>query len=124
MALTRHVIDLLTAADGTQTTYSDAPLRGLINAIRFVDTDLDNTLDLTITCEKSGAAVLTLTDQAGSATFAPRQPTHDTIGAASLYAAAGEPVEALIPIAGERLKVIVAQGGAAKSGALHVYVES
>lgn len=69
-------------------------------------------------------AVLTMTNQAASGTYAPRHATHDTAGAASLFAAGGEPVEALIPIAGERLKVIVAQGGNAKSGTLHVYIES
>lgn len=124
MAVTRHVISLAVDASGDLTTYSDTALRGKILAIRFVNTDLAATTDITMTCEKSGMAVLTLTDQNGSATVMPRGATHSTAGAAALFAGGGAAVLDAIPIAGERLKVVVAQGGASKTGALHIYVES
>jgi hypothetical protein len=42
--------------------------------------------------------------------------------AASLYAVGGEPVETLIPVARERIKLAVANGGAGGVGTFHVYV--
>ena len=55
-------------------------------------------------------------------TMPPGQPPHDTAGVTSLYAAAGDPVESLIPIAYDRLKVVVAQGGDAKVGTFNFWV--
>jgi len=39
-----------------------------------------------------------------------------------LYAAAGQAVNDPIAIAGERIKVVVAQGGVSKTGTLYVWV--
>lgn len=121
-SLRRFAVAITTAADGSFTGYTP-PLAGFVHQVRFVDTDLDDTADITVTEEDTGAAIVTLTNQAATATFMPRGATHDTAGAASLYAAAGEPVEDRIPAFG-RIKVVVAQGGNAKTGTLYVYVEA
>lgn len=121
MAVKRHVVTVTTIANQTGSGLTDDPLCGHISAIRYVKTDYANGVDFVITGEKSGIAVLTGTDVNASATFAPRHATCDVAGAASLYAAGGEPVEALIPVAGERLQIAVAQGGASKTGTFHVY---
>jgi hypothetical protein len=55
-----------------------------------------------------------------STTWAPRQPTHTTAGAASLYAAGGTAVNDHICLANERVKIVLAQGGSAKAGVFHV----
>jgi len=74
------------------------------------------TADFTITTEATAQNVWSETDINASKTVCPRQPTHDYQGVASLYAAAGEPVEDYIYAANERVKVVVAQGGDTKVG--------
>lgn len=121
MYLERHTVTITTASDGSGTGYTPIAI-GQIHAIRYVKTDYANGVDVTITCEASGQAVLTWTDVNASDTSYPRGATNDIIDAASLYAAGGEPVETLIPVAGERIKIVVASGGDTKTGAFHVYV--
>lgn len=117
----RLAVAITTDAAGDFTGHTKVT-NGFVRAVRFVDTDLDATADITVTCGASGAAIVTLTNQAASTTVHPRQATHDTAGAASLYAGAGEPVESDIPVADETIKVVVAQGGNVKTGTLHIYV--
>lgn len=127
MALTRHVISPLTDASGDATAYGEYPLAGYVHAIRYIADGVApfaSTVDITITGETSGVPVLTVTNQSGSATWYPRAATVSTANAAALYAASGTAVNDRIALAGERLKVVVAQGGAAKTGALHILVES
>lgn len=52
----------------------------------------------------------------------PAKATHDTVGAASLYAAAGEPVEDHIWAGNDRVQIVVASGGDSKSGSFEVVV--
>ena len=51
------------------------------------------------------------------------QATHWADGSASLYAAAGEPVEAPVCVANDRLKVIIGSGGGTKSGTFHIWIK-
>ncbi len=76
----------------------------------------DATADFTITTDADAQSLLSVADVSASAVWHPRQPTHDTSGVASLYASSGEPVESQIPIANDRLKVVVAQGGDTLAG--------
>jgi hypothetical protein len=117
----RHVVTIVTDGSGDGTGYTDA-LNGFVHAIRYAKTDYADGVDFTITAETSGIAVLTTSASNAAATFHPRAATVDTANAASLYAAAGTTVNALIPVADERLKIVVAQGGATKTGTFHVYV--
>lgn len=117
----RLTVNIATDGSGDFTGYTKIT-NGLVHAVRFVDTDLAAGADITVTCGASGAAIVTLTNQANTATVAPRQATHDTAGAALLYAAGGTAVSDLIPVADEAIKVVVAQGGATATGTLHIYV--
>lgn len=123
--LTRHVISITTATDGSATAYSSAPANGEVYAVRYVPggSALANTADITITGADSGIPILTITNQAQSSqNYAPRMATHDIAGAALLYAAAGIAVSDRIPLAGELIKAVVAQGGNTLSGSLYVWV--
>jgi hypothetical protein len=51
-----------------------------------------------------------------STVVAPRQPTHTTVGAAALYAAAGQAVNDYIAIAGDQLQIAISSGGNDLSG--------
>lgn len=84
---------------------------------------LDTGADLDIVGSRTGM-VYANQDDIGTAAFtkAPRQPTHDASGAASLYAATGEPVEDFIYVGGEPLTITISGGGNAKQGTLYLFV--
>lgn len=117
----REQLTIITDASGDATSFT-AVVNGFLRAISY-DGGFDATADLTITSDAHGQSLLTVTNQAASAiTWHPRQATHDILGVASLYAAAGEPVESDIPIAGDRIKVVVAQGGNVTTGILTFWI--
>ena len=115
----RHAVSLTTAADGSATGYTPV-VTGRIETLRYVKTDFVDGVDFAVTLEATGEAVWSQSDVNASATVAPRQATHDVLGAASLYAGAGEPVEDKIAVANDRIKIVVAQGGDTKTGTVHV----
>lgn len=121
----RHSVALISDASGNQTTYTNV-VNGRILAIRYVP-DGTNPLatgaDFTITGETTGIPIITITNIGTSAvSFAPRMPTCGLTGTASLYAAGGLGVEDVIPIANERIKIVMAQGGNVLQGTLHFIV--
>lgn len=121
----RLTVAILTDGAGAATVYTQ-PFTGKVSAIRYVkdgSNPLDNTADVVGTVGGTGEAVWSESNLSASLTRAPRQATHGIDGSASLYAAAGEPVEAMIAVANDRLKFVFAQGGAAKVGTLYVVVE-
>lgn len=116
----RLTVDVTTASDGSATAYSDPIAYGLLSQIRYVKTDFDNGSTFTITLEATGETLWTESNVNASATRAPRQATHGTDGTAALYAAAGTAVQDKIAIAGDRVKVVIASGGATKTGTFHI----
>ncbi len=121
MYVSRHTIALATSAGGAATAFSGR-VTGRILAVIYTAVDFDATADITITLEETGEAILTLTNQAASGVFYPRVPTHDETGAAALYAAAGTNVRDAVAAANDRVKVVVAQGGATKTGTIVIVV--
>lgn len=115
----RHVVTLTTDASGDVTGYTPT-VTGPIRTIHYVKTDFADGVDFTVTLEATGESVWAESDVNASATRAPRQATHAVDGTASLYAAVGEPVEDMIVAVRDRVKIVVAQGGNAKTGAVHV----
>ncbi len=91
---------------------------------RYVNhaTVMDNNWDIDIVGATSGLVLVNQDNIAGGTAFtvAVRQPTHDAVGAASLYAAAGEPVEDYIWV-NEALTLTIAQGGATKQGTIFLW---
>lgn len=116
----RHTVSVTTAADGSATAYTGTTVNGFVHSIQYVKTDFDNGVDFTITTEITGQNLWVDTNVNASETVCPRQPTHDAVGAASLYAAGGEPVEDYIAAADERVKIVIAQGGNAKTGTFYI----
>lgn len=118
----RFTVPVTTDAGGDATAYTPN-FTGKISQIRYVATDFTAGVDFTVTVEGTGENVWVELNVNASKTVAPRQATHDTAGVASLYAAAGEPVEDKIAVANDRVKIVVAAGGATKTGTFHVLVE-
>ena len=125
MYVERHTIAITTDASGDFSAFTPV-VRGRVLQYRYVPdgvSPLDTGADLDITGDTSGV-VIANQDNIGTAAFtkAPRHATHAVDGSASLYAASGEPVEDAVVVADERLKVVIAQGGNAKKGTVHVWV--
>lgn len=118
----RYTVTVTTASDGTATAYTSANVNGPVLSIQYVKTDFDNGVDFTITGETTGLGLWTDTNVNASETVAPRQPVHDQVGAALLYAAGGTAQVDYVYLADERVKIIIAQGGNVKSGTFHVTV--
>lgn len=100
-------------------------MTGRIIDIQYVpngSTPYDNTVDLTAVTDVTGRSVLSKSNIAAAFVAAPRQPTHDTSGAALLYAAGGAAVCDHICIDNERVTLTLAQGGATKTGDWYVTV--
>lgn len=122
MALRRHVVPVTTAADGSATAYSPY-LSGYVHEIHYIKTDFADGVDFTITAEATGETIWTQSDVNAAAVKAPRQATHSTAGVASLYASGGTAVNDRIALGRDRVKIVIAQGGNAKSGAFHIVVD-
>jgi hypothetical protein len=117
----RHVVTLTTDGAGAATGYTPV-VSGRVIEIRYVKTDYDNGVGFTITSEGTGETIWTEAAVNASATRAPRQAVHSTAGAAALYAAGGAAVTDHVVLAQDRVKIVVASGGAAKTGAFHVVI--
>ncbi len=120
----RHRLAITTDSGGDATVFTPE-VQGKVSAVIYTKdgtTPFDAGVDFTITAEKSGQNIWTEVNVDASKTVAPRQPTHDAAGVASLHAAAGEPVEDGIILANERVRVVIAAGGNAKLGQIDVII--
>lgn len=121
----RYKVTVTTAADGTAVAFSPR-LSGKVQQIEYVK---DGTnpyaagVDFAITGEASGVNLWTQSDVNASAVVAPRQPVHSQVGAAALFAAGGTAVTDKIGLGNDRVKIVLAQGGASKVGAFHIVVD-
>jgi hypothetical protein len=118
-------VSVETNSDGDATAYTGVRRGKIINVIYAKDgsSPYADGVDFTITTEDTGQTVWDEDNVNASKTVAPRQATHSTVGVASLYAADGEPVEDHVHMCGERLKIVVANGGDTKTGAFTLIVE-
>lgn len=121
MYVERHVVPIVVNASGDATAYTPVVNGGVLQ-VHFINTDLASTVDITITGETTGQAIFAQSDIAASFVKAPRQPLYSQSGAAMLYASGGTALAGLIVVCRERIKIVVAQGGVSKSGAVHVVV--
>lgn len=116
-----HVVSVTTAADGTATAYTPV-VTGRVWSISYVKNDFAAGVDFTITAERAGETLWTEVDVNASKTVLPRAATHSTAGVAALYAAGGSAVLDPFVVANDRVKIVIAQGGNAKSGTFYVTV--
>lgn len=116
--LERIKATITTDASGNATVYITPGLNsvpdGLLLALLYRPGDLDTGTDLTITGETTGIAILTITN-AGTSNkdWQPRALSH-----AVADGTASSTATELIPIAKERIKVVVASGGNTKTGTI------
>lgn len=105
------------ATDGSgDVTATGAEIRGWIESIRYEPGDIATGADLTITGESSETPILTITNAGTSKVWwYPR-----ALPNAVADGAAGTVPAHLIPLFEESIQVVVAQGGASRTGSLVV----
>jgi len=123
--ITRHTVVIPTNASGDGTGYTPV-VSGFVHAIRYDKDSYENGVDVAITANTSGLAILAWTNLNASDVSFPRAATNSTADAAALYAAAGEPVLCPIPVADEAIKIVVSSataGSTPRSGTFHVDID-
>ncbi|MBB3591721.1 hypothetical protein FHX08_002065 [Rhizobium sp. BK529] len=120
----RFKVPVTTDGSGNATAYSPR-LAGKIHSIQYVKDGANaytDGVDFTITANDTGENIWTEANVNASAVRYPRAPTHTQAGAAALFAAGGTPVLDRIGVV-DKLKIVLAQGGANKTGAFHILVD-
>lgn len=127
MYVNRSTVTVTTVANGTATAYTGVVITGRIFSIKYTKTDFGagtspaTEPDFTITTEDTAQNIWIESNVSATATRAPRQATHDTIGVASAYNDAGdELVEDFVYAANERIKIVIAEGGNVKTGTFDI----
>lgn len=121
MYVDRQVVALTTDASGNATGCT-GQTQGCVLGIAIVvpgSGGIDNTADFTITAEATGEAILTITNQNGSANYYPRAQVCGPTGSGLTYdntRTVNEPVA----VGADRIKIVIAQGGNAKTCTVHV----
>jgi hypothetical protein len=122
MAIRRFVVPVTCASDGSATAYTPY-VSGKVISIRYLKTNFADTVDFTITADVTGEGIWTEENVTASATRHPRAATHSTAGVAALYASGGTGVLAPVALGRDRVKIVIANGGNATTGAFHVTVD-
>lgn len=120
MKAERFTVSVTTAADGSATAYSPT-ITGAISSIAYVADGVNPyaaTVDFAITVEATGQGLWTQADITASGTRAPRQPVHEQDGTDRFYqgTSSEHTVSDYIFLAADRVKIVLAQGGNAKTG--------
>lgn len=122
MAIRKFTVSVTTAAGGGATAYSPY-LSGHIESIQYVKDDFADTVDFAITADETGESIWSQSNVTASTTVRPRAATHSTAGVAAVYASGGTAVNDRIALGRDRVKIVVAEGGASKSGTFIITVD-
>jgi hypothetical protein len=122
-----HRVKVTVTTDGSGDAVAYSPrLAGKVHSasyIKPVSGSYTDGVDFTITSEATGEQIWVESNVNATAYRYPRAATHSQLGVAALFAAAGSPVQDKIGLAQDRIKIVVAQGGAAKVGAFHFCID-
>lgn len=119
----RRVTKSITVSAGGAAEEYTPDVFGFLHSVHYDKSNFADGVDFTITDEDSGQTLWSEENVNADASRYPRAATHSVAGAASLYAAAGEAVNGRIPIAGSRIKIVIASGGNATAGAFHFLID-
>lgn len=121
----RVKVTVTTDGSGDATAYSPQ-ISGKVHSVSYVKpgaASYTDGVDFVITSEATGQIIWDEDNVNATAHRAPRQPVHSQVGVASLYAAGGTAVEDRIALAQDRIKIVIAAGGATKVGAFHFLID-
>lgn len=124
MARSRKHTVVATSDGSSVGTHYSPYISGFIESIEYVKdgtTPYTDGVDFTITAEATGENIWTDTNINASEVVRPRAATHTTAGVAALYAATGA-VNNRIALGRDRVKIVLAQAGASKTGTFVITV--
>lgn len=114
-------------SDGSQVgTHYTPYFSGYIESVQYVKADsggYTDGVDFTITADETGENIWTDTNVNASEIVRPRAPTHSQAGVAAVYASGGTAVNDRIALGRDRVKIVLAQAGASKTGTFHIVVD-
>lgn len=117
---------VVATSDGSQVgTHYTPYFNGFIESVQYVKdgtTPYTDGVDFTITVDETGENIWTDTNVNASEVVRPRAATHTTAGVAAVYAAAGTAVNDRIALGRDRVKIVLAQAGASKTGTFVITV--
>jgi len=122
MTTRRFVVNVTTAADGSYTGYSPY-ISGRLCAIHYIKTNFTDGVDFTITAEATGETLWTESNVNAAKACMPRGAVHSNVGVGGIYSTGGIAVTDLIRLSRDRVKIVLAAGGNATTGAFHIVVE-
>lgn len=124
MSKTRK-FSVVAVSDGSQAgTFYTPYVSGYVESVEYVKdgtTPYTDGVDFTITAEATGENIWTDTNINASEIVRPRAATHTTAGVAALYAGTGA-VNDRIALGRDRVKIVLAQAGATKTGTFVVTI--
>lgn len=110
-------------SDGSQVgTHYTPYFSGYIESIQYVKNNYTDGVDFTITLEATGESLWVDTNINASEVVRPRAATHSTAGVAAVYASGGTAVNDRIAAGRDRVKIVLAQAGASKTGTFVITV--
>lgn len=120
MAIDYQSVAITTDALGAGTATFPRPINGYVLEVRSNAASFSATADFTITRKGAiGGTIVAFTNNIGPWTYAPRADLHTTAGGTATAGTAF----GLIPVAGE-VQVLVAQGGNAQAGTVHIIYDA
>jgi len=118
MYVTRHIVTITTAADGSGTGYTPV-VNGRVLTISYVKAtsgSFADSVDFSIETENSKVTIWDEDNVTATKAIYPRAKTHTTGGAEN------DADVDCIPVANERIKISVEGGGDSKTGTFYVMV--
>jgi hypothetical protein len=117
MGIRKFSVAVVSDGAGAATVFSGR-LSGYLRSIQYLKTDYTDGIDFTITAEATGQTIWTQVDVNAAVIKHPRAPTNAIDGTASLRVAAdaASAVNDLIALGADRVKIVLAQAGATKTG--------
>lgn len=119
--MNRYTLSLTTDGSGAGTVTSTEPLNGYVQEVRYNSGTFAGTATYTMTRVDGGGTILNYTATANPWQVSPRQAIHTSAGVALAAATGGSALHDRIPVDGY-VKLVVANGGSAKTDSLSLYV--
>lgn len=116
MHFKRYRVPVTTSGAGAATVYTPR-FTGYVHSIAYLKTDFDDGGTIAVTAERTGHAIWAEAALNASAFRLPRVPVHSAAAGAAIAGIAD-----MALIIDDRVKLIVAAGGNAKTGAFEVTV--
>jgi hypothetical protein len=120
MTMQDYTLSITCDTAGAVTVNGPRAILGKLYAVQVTQGSLASGVDLTISTQNGAASktLLTITDSTASALYYPRDLVHDAAGSALTGTAGGDRT---CPLLDGTPRVVVAQGGDSKIGAVTLY---